>query len=548
MNRSIIRRALNILLGIIIATAICPGINALAATKFWAGIDYFEDGTVEGYIGEGWVNGSGGDVLFNIGGHGQFDELEVKTATREVVIKNLIPDVEVEDAEIFINPSMIFSNYKMIFSGENDLSALIVGGSDFTIALTEGSRLTISGTTAAPAIVGNGKVKIGDKTRLILTNAAGETIINSGEMIPNDVPIEQKEYTKAEFIGLTDISGKKESASLSANSFEYTGKAFEPTVNIPGLTSGTDYTVKYENNVEVGKGKVIVEGIGKYTGRFELEISIKPIAIDKFKTSAVITGGTEFEYTGNAITPEVTITGLTVNTDYTLAYTNNIDPGMATITVTGTGKYGGSFTLEFKIKSDEKKYAEVKDDAGSDYTINTTGETSEATYDAAKSKNEKTVKIPDTVTLPDGSKVKVTSIARNACKGNKKLTKATIGNNVKEIGDNAFNGCSKLTNLKFGKKVEKIGNGAVRKCKSLKNVTIPASTKTIGKNAFDGDSNLKTITINCKNLKSVGKNAIRNIHPNAVIKLKGTAKQKKAAEKLITKKGTGYKKTMKIKK
>ena len=243
MSRNIVKKTWAILLGIIIATAICPGINVLAATKFWAGIDYFEDGTVEGYIGEGYVNGSGGNILFDIGGHGQFDELEVKPATRAVEIKNLIPDIDVDDSEIFLNPSMYFSNYKMIFSGENKLSALIVGASDFTITLTEGSTLTIIGTVAAPAITGNGQVKIGDKTRLILTNASGETIINSGEMIPADVPFEQKGYTKAEFIGLTDISDKKTSATLSANSVEYSGNAFEPTVTISGLTSGTDYTV-----------------------------------------------------------------------------------------------------------------------------------------------------------------------------------------------------------------------------------------------------------------------------------------------------------------
>lgn len=58
-------------------------------------------------------------------------------------------------------------------------------------------------------------------------------------------------------------------------------------------------------------------------------------------------------YTGSAITPTVTITydgaTLTEGTDYTVAYSNNVNPGTATVTITGIGGYTGSTSVTFTI-------------------------------------------------------------------------------------------------------------------------------------------------------------------------------------------------------
>lgn len=58
-------------------------------------------------------------------------------------------------------------------------------------------------------------------------------------------------------------------------------------------------------------------------------------------------------YTGSAITPSVTVTyngkTLTKGTDYTIAYSNNVNAGIATITITGKGNYTGSRTINFSI-------------------------------------------------------------------------------------------------------------------------------------------------------------------------------------------------------
>lgn len=58
---------------------------------------------------------------------------------------------------------------------------------------------------------------------------------------------------------------------------------------------------------------------------------------------------TIFVYDGTEKKPAVTIPGLTQNVDYTLTYTNNMNPGTASVTITGMGAYTGSITKSFEI-------------------------------------------------------------------------------------------------------------------------------------------------------------------------------------------------------
>ena len=82
-------------------------------------------------------------------------------------------------------------------------------------------------------------------------------------------------------------------------------------------------------------------------------------------------------WTGSAIEPTIEVkdgeTTLTLNTDYTVAYSNNVETGTATVTVTGTGNYSGTATANFTIVADksalndaiteaETYYNSIKDD------------------------------------------------------------------------------------------------------------------------------------------------------------------------------------------
>ncbi len=75
----------------------------------------------------------------------------------------------------------------------------------------------------------------------------------------------------------------------------------------------------------------------------------------------------------------------------------------------------------------------------------------------------------------DNKTYKVATITKDALKGNKKVTKVTIGANVNKIGSNAFNGCSNLKKI-------------VIKSKKLK-------IKNVGKNVFKGINKKATVKV-----------------------------------------------------
>lgn len=150
------------------------------------------------------------------------------------------------------------------------------------------------------------------------------------------------------------------------------------------------------------------------------------------------------------------------------------------------------------------------------------------------------IKVPQTIKI-DGITYKVTSIADNAFKNNKKITKVILGKNITQIGNNAFSGCTKLKTVSLSANVIHIGDKAFYKCTALTEITIPSRVKKIGKEAFYGDKKLKSITIKTKNLsiKSVGKQAFKGINVKAKIKV---PKMKKTVYKnLLNEKGVGKK-------
>jgi hypothetical protein len=132
----------------------------------------------------------------------------------------------------------------------------------------------------------------------------------------------------------------------------YNGSTITPTVVVKDgsatLTLDTDYTVSYSNNTNAGTATVTVSGKGNYTGTANKSFTIKPMAITP--TIDSIAGVT---YNGSAHTPSVTVkdgsTTLTLNTHYTVSYSNNTNAGTATVSVTCTGNYSGTNTQTFTI-------------------------------------------------------------------------------------------------------------------------------------------------------------------------------------------------------
>ena len=118
-------------------------------------------------------------------------------------------------------------------------------------------------------------------------------------------------------------------------------------------------------------------------------------------------------------------------------------------------------------------------------------------YTAPKKNAKGTITIPAAVTI-DNVSYKVTSIADNAFKNNRKITKIVIGSGIVSIGKNAFAKCTNVTSITIGKNVTKIGKNAFTGCKKLKTITIKSkklTSKSITKGAFNGISKKTVVKV-----------------------------------------------------
>lgn len=187
-----------------------------------------------------------------------------------------------------------------------------------------------------------------------------------------------------------------------------------------------------------------------------------------------------------------------------------------------------------------EKDEEVKDDKGTAMYEVADVSGKEVAYKAPADRNATKITVPSAVTI-NGTKYKVTDIADKAFSGCKKLTKVTIGKNIKTIGASAFSGCSKLKTVSMGANVTTIGDKAFYKCKVLTKISIPAKVSKIGKQAFYGCKKLKTINIKTTKLtsKKVGSKAFKGIYSKATIKV--PKKKLTSYKKILKAKGVGSK-------
>ncbi|MCR4901861.1 MAG: leucine-rich repeat protein, partial [Butyrivibrio sp.] len=123
----------------------------------------------------------------------------------------------------------------------------------------------------------------------------------------------------------------------------------------------SNYTVAFENNVNVGKGKVIITGKGNAYGTKTVNFTIQPFTVtldNSYITTGTNTSGkkvtikfaTSYAYTKGATEPVPAISFLTdsgntitleKNKDFTLSYKNNKKVGNAIVTINFKGNYKG---------------------------------------------------------------------------------------------------------------------------------------------------------------------------------------------------------------
>ena len=135
---------------------------------------------------------------------------------------------------------------------------------------------------------------------------------------------------------------------------KYTGLAIKPNVSVTvggeKLSRGSDFTVKYYDNINVGTASVRVSGANDYK-MFSSTVNFTIITRDI--SEAFVYSIDEQEYTGSAVTPSVTVTysGRTLREgkDYTVQYSNNTSAGTANAIIKGCGNFSGTNTENFII-------------------------------------------------------------------------------------------------------------------------------------------------------------------------------------------------------
>ena len=279
------------------------------------------------------------------------------------------------------------------------------------------------------------------------------------------------------------------------------------------------------------------------------------------------------EYTGKAFTPEPEITydgkKLVKDTDYTLKYSNNKEPGTASIQIDGIGWYKGTKTVTFQIAHDwgewevitpatetsegvetricksDPSHTETRAIPKLTPTPNTDTEASTETDDSTNTSNNGT----DNQTSSNGG----TDNQAPSNGGTTAQTPPTSGTEVKTgdtVKDDKTNTSYVITSTETNKetvtyvsttnntastltvpdtvtvsgknyKVTEIKANAFKNNKKLKKVTLGKNIEKIGKNAFSGCKNLKNVNIKTTKLtkKTVGANAFKGIHDKAKVKV-----------------------------
>jgi len=137
-------------------------------------------------------------------------------------------------------------------------------------------------------------------------------------------------------------------------SWIYTGTQICPELEVKYnntlLEKDVDYCIDFDENLDAGTGKILLVGKGNYTGIKWIDFAINPLPLTD---ENIVLGNTEYTYSGekNEPNPMVSVDGkeLIIGTDYDVSYSNNINAGTATVTITGKGNYEGAVTKNFTI-------------------------------------------------------------------------------------------------------------------------------------------------------------------------------------------------------
>ncbi len=196
--------------------------------------------------------------------------------------------------------------------------------------------------------------------------------------------------------------------------------------------------------------------------------------------------GSNYIYTGQEVKPNPNVTceidGKNVTlyrgSDYELEYSNNIECGTASVSVTGVGCYSGSRVLNFTIFAPEGDYGTCGAKGHEDDIIWSYG-------------SDRTLTISGTGEMGDYESCEETPWA----KYRNEIKKIVIQEGITVIGRETFSGCKESELILPENSLVTIREGAFADNVSLQSVTLPETLKTIEYGAFDFCSSIKSLVI-----------------------------------------------------
>ena len=240
-----------------------------------------------------------------------------------------------------------------------------------------------------------------------ISNVAGELVVNPKSIAAPSVTINNP--TDKTYTGSPCVQGVSVKDSEAKLTFD-------------------DISVTYENNINVGTATIIYTGKNNYTGEIRKNFQITEASI----TDDMIANIPSVTYNTRAHTPDVTVTfngsPLEAGKDYDVAYTNNINAGTATVTVTGKGNFTGTASKDFAIA---QAYLSVENQTVTHFRTETDAKSYAVPADMFLA-DEKETGFTITVTDYDGDEIFTTAPAVNGTNVNYQLN-GTVGTAFVEV-------------------------------------------------------------------------------------------------------------------
>ena len=316
-------------------------------------------------------------------------------------------------------------------------SVTSIGSSAFSgcsalTSITIPESVTSIGEYAFKGCTGLTYVMIKIKTPLTITNNVFTSKSNAILNVPagSKAAYEAADYWKGfkeirEILIYTGYAQDLITADASNMQYSLDGTNYGTT--IPQGIAAKEYTVYYKN----GSGGPVST----------TKVTIYPKTVS---SPTIILSQTNYTYDGTAKEPTVTVmdgeTGIYAK-EYTVSYSNNINPGTATVTI--TDKEGGNYIVS----------------GSTTFTIVEPGESAKFIYSIN----------PDEITCT------ITGYT-DACTGDVTIPSSIDGYSVISIGENAFYGCLGLTSITIPESVTSIAINAFKDCSGLTSVTVKAET------------------------------------------------------------------------